>query len=108
MPEECRAVLVPFSGVLFVRSKQECKEWLLCNANTTHATCQAINEPLTDAPSSILQSDEGVSPNDGSTCLVVFWLLCRQIIVPLVPRGFSYCGILSWFSKALKEKCGIM
>lgn len=36
----CFAVLIPFCGVLFVRSREECQEWQRCKTDTSHGTCQ--------------------------------------------------------------------
>lgn len=63
----CFAVLIPFRGVLFVCSKEECQEWQHCNIDTSHGTRQAINERMIDAPKSILKSVEGIfSPSADS------------------------------------------
>lgn len=56
----CFAVLISFFGVLFVRSREECQEWQRCNIDTSHGTCQAINERLIDEPKSILKSADGI------------------------------------------------
>lgn len=55
----CFAVLDLFCGVLFVCSREECQEWQRCNSDTSHGTCQPINERLIDAPRSVLKSVDG-------------------------------------------------
>lgn len=56
----CFAVLIPFCEVLFVRPEEECQEWQRCNTDTSHGTCQAINERLIDEPKSLLMSVDGI------------------------------------------------
>lgn len=56
----CFAVLIPFFGVLFVCCREECQEWKRCNIDTSHGTCQAINERLIDALKPILKSVDGI------------------------------------------------